>query len=412
MKDVFKQGQRAAIIAVTATVLFALAKAVVGLVSGSVVLMADAIHSGADSFSTFAAWIGLRIARKKPSGKFPYGFYKAENISALLISILILFAGYSIVRESFSKISMEYELSIPVIAASVAILDAIVMFIVGTYEMKVGKRINSQSLTADGKESRMHLLSSSLVLVGLVSNFLGIHYLEGIMGIFISLFIFQVGIETAKDSIFALMDVSPDKEVEKKIRNILNEVSGLRDFKNLKLRKSGPFIFGEVRAKIGKSIDIKRAHEISDDIERKIKKKVETVDSFVISFEPFEMEKQKVCIPIEGDNKLDSMISNYFGRADNFMFLKIDNKEIKDYYIKQNPYKKEKIRVGLKTSLFVTKERIDSIITREVGPISLHTLRDGIVDIYHGQKGTVRDNIEKLLSNKLSSLKKPTKEKA
>ena len=412
MEDVFKQGQKAAIIAVLVTVFFALAKAVVGFISGSVVLMADAIHSGADSFSTFTAWFGLRIARKKPSGKFPYGFYKAENISALLISVIILFAGYSIARESFSKISMEYELSIPIIAASVAVLDAVVMFIVGTYEMGIGKRINSQSLTADGKESRMHLFSSSLVLVGLISNFLGIHYLEGIMGIFISLFIFQIGIETARDSVFALMDVSPDKKVEKKIKDVLNGISGLRSFEKLKLRKSGPFIFGEVKAKIGKSIDVKRAHEISDDIENEIKKKVETVDSFVISLEPFETEKQKVCIPIKEDNGLDSMISNYFGRADNFIFLKVDGKEIKDYYIKQNPYKKDEVRAGLKTSLFVTTEKIDSIITREVGPISLHTLRDGIVDIYHGQEGTVKENIEKLLGNKLPSLKKPTKEKA
>ncbi len=411
MQDIFTQGKKATMKAALATVFFAVAKAVVGLASGSVVLLADAIHSAADSFSTFAAWFGLKIAQRKPSEKFPYGFYKAENITAFLISLLILFAGYSIVKESYQKIFVDYELGVPLIAISVAILDAIVMFIVGTYEMKVGKKINSQSLVADGKESRLHILSSSIVLVGLVSKVAGIGYLEGVMGIILSLFIFQVGIEAARDSIFALMDVSPSKDIEKKVEDILNKVSGLREFENLRLRKSGPFVFGEVKAKIGKSIDVKRAYEISTKIEKDIKNKIGIVDSFVVSLEPFETGKKKICVPIRQGKDLNTEVADHFGRADNFIFLETDKREIKDFYIKENPYKEEKIRAGLKASLFVIKEKIDSIITKEMGPISIHTLRDNIVDVYLAKDGTVKNNINLLFDNKLELLKEPTKEK-
>jgi len=285
------------------------------------------------------------------------------------------------------------------------------MFLIGSYEIKTGKKINSQSLIADGKESRMHLLSSSIVLVGIISVLFGIPYLEGGAGVLISLFIFYAGFESAKNSIFSLMDVSPDPEVEKKIKKILNQISGLRDFENLKLRKSGPFVFGEVEVKIGKAVSMDKANEISRNIEREIKKKIKTVDSFTVSFRPFETKKQKICIPVEVDKGLESEISLHFGRAPLFMFLEIEEGEVKRSYIKKNLYQKEEVRAGLAACEFVIQEKIDSIITKEMGPISLHTLRDNIVDVYRGIDKTVKQAIQNYSQGKLNFLKEPTREK-
>ncbi len=411
MADIFKEGQKATIIAGLVTILFAVAKMVVGLISGSIVLIADAIHSAADSFSTFFAWLGLRIAQKEPTKKFPYGYYKAENIAAFLIAGLILFAGFSIIRESISKIFTEYQLNIPLIAVGVAVLDAIVMFSIGTYEVKIGKKINSQSLIADGTESKMHLFSSSIVLVGLFSTWYKFLPLEGVMGILISLFIFKIGITSAKDSIFALMDVSPSREIEDKIKKILKDISGLRSFENLKLRKSGPFIFGEVEAKIGKTVNVRRAHEISDNIEREIKKKIKSIDSFIVTISPYQTKKQKICIPLDEDKALDSEISDHFGRAKKFIFLEVEEGKIKNYYLKNNPYQKKEVRAGLETSSFVVKEKIDSIIAKEMGPISFHTLRDNIVDVYKGIDGNVKEIINNFSEGKLKPLIIPTRKK-
>jgi len=412
MTDIFKQGQKATIIATLITIIFAIAKAIAGFISGSIVLIGDAIHSAADSFSSFFAWIGLKIAQKKPTEKFPYGFYKAENIAALLISFLILFAGYEIIKESIHKLSISYQLNIPIIAIGVALLDAIVMFFIGSYEVRTGKKINSQSLIADGKESKMHLFSSTIVLIGLISAWFKILYLEGIMGILISLFIFKIGIDSAKDSIFSLMDVSPNPEIEKKIKKVLNQISGLRNFENLKLRKSGPFIFGEVEARVRKTVNVKKANEISKSIEEKIKKKVKTVDSFTVSFKPFETKKQKICIPIEENKELDSKISSYFGRAPLFMFLEVEEGKVRESYVKDNPFQKEEVRAGLKVCEFVIQEKIDSIITKEMGPISLHTLRDNIVDIYKGIDETVKQALQNYSQGKLGFLEEPTREKS
>jgi len=409
--NIFNQGQKTTLIAAGVTVFFAISKAIIGLISGSVVLLGDAVHSFADSFSSFAAWFGLKIAKKEPTEKFPYGFYKAESIAAFLISLLIIFAGYSIVRESIGKIFSQQELNIPLLAIGIAVLDAVLMFLVGSYEIKVGKKINSQSLTADGKESRMHIFSSLVVLIGLISVLLNIPYLEGVMGILVSLFVFQAGIESAKDSVFSLMDVSPDPAIEKKIKNILDKISGLADYENLKLRKSGPFVFGEVEGKIRKTVNVKKANEISKAIEKEIKSKVKTVDSFTISFRPFETKKQKICIPTKEKKELGSKISSHFGRSSYFLFVEVERGKIKGFYNKENPYKDDKVRAGLKACDFVMKEKIDSIITKEMGPISFHTLRDNIVDVYKGVDETVKKAIDNYSKGKLDFLETPTRKK-
>jgi len=410
-KDILKKGQKATLIAGLTTLFFALAKGVVGLISGSTILLADAVHSGADAFSTATAWFGLKIAKKEPTEKFRYGFYKVENIAALLISGLIFFAGATIIIRSLEKFSVEYEINIPFVAIGLAILDAIFMFLVGTYEMKEGKKINSQSLIADGRESKLHIYSSSLVFIGLISSYFGFFYIEGIFGILISFIIFHAGFQSARDSIFALLDVSPSKEIEKKIRFILKENSNLEDFQDLKLRKSGPFIFGEVRVKVKKKLSVEGAHEISARIEAKIKKSIKEIDSFLISIEPYKSSVFKICIPIKNNQGMNSEIPEHFGRADNFIFLLIEEGVVTKQTVKKNPFREKKIRAGLSIVERIMKENIDIVITQQIGPISLHTLGDGLIEIYQTKENKVGDAVESFIQGKLEELKSPTRKK-
>lgn len=411
MEDLFQKGKKTTLVAGAGTFFFAIAKGVIGFLSGSVVLLGDAVHSAADGMSTILAWIGLRIAQKDPTGKFPYGFYKVENISALFISFLIFYAAFHIITESLNKLSASYQLELPVLAISIAVLDGIVMFLIGSYEIRSGKEISSQSLIADGSESRLHLLSSSIVVVGLVAALFEIPYLEGIAGIVIGLFIIEAGFDALKDAIFALMDVSPSKEVEQKIKEVLNEVSGIQEFVNLKLRKSGPFVFGEVEAKVRKSVNVTRAHEISESIEEKVKEETPKIDSFSVKFVPFETDKQRICVPVDEDQQLNSKISSHFGRASNYMLLDIEKDEINNFEVIENPYQDKEKRAGLAASKMLLKKNIDSIVVSQIGPISLHTLRDNIVDVYKTEEKGVKEIVAAYTNDDLSKLKEATREK-
>jgi cation diffusion facilitator family transporter len=411
-EEKLKKARKVALVAGLTTIFFAVAKALVGFISGSIVLMADAVHSAADSFATFFAWLGLRIAQKKPTEKFPYGFYKVENITALIISGLILFAGFEIIKESINKIFALGGLNNPLIAVGVAFLDAIVMFFIGSYEVKAGKKVDSQSLIADGRESRMHLFSSTIVLIGLFARWFGIMYLEGIMGILISLFIFAVGIESAKDAIFVLMDVSPRKEIEKKVTRAIQSVSGIEEFFDLRLRKAGPFIFGETKVGIRKSVEVQRAHEFAEKVEKIVKEKVPQIDSFTIHVEPFRSNWRHLAIPVRENDGLKSRISNRFGRSPYFLFLNLKAGQIKGFYFLKNPYKEKSVRAGLSAAKLIMEQKSDVLITPEIGEISFYTLRDYLVDLYQAKGKTAKEVIDYFIAGKLSQLGRPTKEKA
>lgn len=410
-KEILEKGKTTAKRVAIGTSFFAVAKTLIGFISGSIALLSDAFHSIGDVVEIFFVWLGFKISERKPTEKFPYGFYKAESIVALIVSALILYVGFEIAQESYQRIFTTYSLRIPQVALGIAILDAIFIYFLGRYEEKIGREINSQSLIADGKESKLHIISSSLVIFGIIFSYFGISRIEGVIGILLSLFVFKVGFESLKDAIYSLMDVSPSKAVEKKIKDIFKSMAQVEDFSNLRLRKSGPFIFGEVKIRVKKFLEVKRAHEIADEIEEEVKTKVSQLDSFLIHLEPAKKLKQKIIIPVKEKSGLNSQIDEHFGRAKFFVILKTKKDKIESLEFKENPFKEKKIRAGLSVVRFLSEEKPDVVLTKEIGPISLHTLRDNLIEVHKVEKGTVIQIMEDFFQNRLIRLKKPTRKK-
>lgn len=383
-----------------------------GFLSGSVILITDALHNAADLITTFASWFGLRISQRKPTERFPYGYYKAESLATLFVSGFILYAAFELLLEGYSKLFELSELVMPFQALGMALVSAIVSFFISRYMKKVGNEVNSQSLVASSQERTTHVFSSAIIFVAILSTLYNVPYVEGIIIMLFSLLVLKIGIFTAKDSIFALMDVTPSKEIEKGVKKILGSIAGIEGFENLKLRKAGPFMFGEVNVKIRKYVDVKRARDIADNIENKIKEEIGQINSLTIQIEPYETEKRKLVIPIKRDKGLDSEIMEQFGRANYFIFVTIDKKKgkVESTYVKENPYKEKLVRAGFAAVNFIVKEKHDILITSEIGGISFHTLRDHLVDIYKIKGKNVREAVDNFVNNKLERLTKPTKE--
>ncbi len=407
-----KEGEKSAEIISLITILLTLGKGIIGFLSGSMILITDALHSATDLITILASWFGLRIARRKPTEKFPYGYYKAENLATLFISIFIIYTAFEFLLDGYLKLFTLTELTMPLEALGIAFISIIVSYFMSKYLKKMGEKINSQSLIANSKERLIDVFSSTIVFIGILLTFYKIPYTEGIITMGISILILKMGLSVGKDSIFALMDVSPSKDIEKEIKEIINSSEGIEGFKNLRLRKSGPFVFGEVKIKIKKNIDVKRAHEIADKIENEIKEKIEEIDSFTIHIEPYEKEEVRIAIPIKFDKGLDSEVMEKFGRSNYFIFINLNKKEgkIKSVYVKENPYKEKLTKAGFSLVKFLIKEKIDILITKEIGGISFHTLRDNLIEIYKAEGKTVKEIINNLIQNNLKYLDKPTKE--
>jgi len=403
----FRRGFKVSFIALVLTLILAITKGLIGYYSDSLLLISDAFHSASDLMIISMAIIGIKISSRKADEKFPYGYYKAENISTLFISLFIIFAGYEIAVEGYRRIFQFHIIRMPFIAMATAFFSVLISYYLSIMLDREGKREGMQSLIAVGRERKMDSLSSVGVFAGIILGYYHIRYVEGIFSIMIALLILKTGVENAINAVYALMDFSPQKEKEK-VEKILMEFEEIEGFDNLKLRKSGPFLFGEGTIFVRGGYEVKKAHSIADSLEEKIKREIPIMDSFTLHIEPPKKRMVKVAIPVEKGN-----ISPHFGRAEEFRIYEVDmeEKQIKKEWKMKNPYVRKKVRAGLALGKKLLSEDIDVLITEEIGEISFYTLKNEGVEIYYSSISSPEKAIEDFMEGKLEVAKEPSKER-
>ncbi|MHA1789139.1 MAG: cation diffusion facilitator family transporter [Candidatus Helarchaeota archaeon] len=407
-----RKGQKASIIVFFISIGLVIIKFIGGIISNSSSLMSDALNSGSDSIVMIGTWIGLRIAQKKPTNKFQYGFYRAESLVTLGVAAFIIIGAFELIIEGYIRLFSIPNIEFPVQSSIIAIISAFFASISSLYLIHTGNKINSQLLIASGKERMGDIFISIAVFISIILSYFMIPFIDGITSIIISILILRIGILTSKDAIFALMDISPSKKIEEKIKSIIKNISTINSFDALKLRKAGPFVFGEITIKLKKNMDVERASEISEDIIRKIRANIKEIIQFSVYIKPSELKKYKIVIPIDDENGLESIISKHFGRAKRYLIVIVENDRILDYYSIENEFVNKNIRAGLITIKNLLKEDINIIITNQLGEISFHTLHDHLIDIYQFPAiDKVKNVLQNFFENKLTRLKKPTKEK-
>jgi predicted Fe-Mo cluster-binding NifX family protein len=220
--------------------------------------------------------------------------------------------------------------------------------------------------------------------------------------------IIKIGYQNAKIAIYSLMDASLDEDLEKNIRKTILQIKNIKDISSLKLRQSGLFIFGDVSIKLLENINVKRAHDISDQIENEVKARFPEIESLLIHVEPYKQNMIKILLPIAQDNGMESELVDHFGRAKYFLFVSLKDKKVVSYYTKENIYIKEKVRAGLSTAKNILDEKVNVLLTREIGEISFHILRDHFVDIYLVKSNNVKQSVDDFIEDKLERLDSST----
>lgn len=405
-----RKGQQVALYASVATVLLASVKAVVGYLAGSVLLIADAVHSGTDVLCILASWLGLKLAARKPTDKFPYGFYKAESLATLLVSLIILYAGSQILLEGLGEVRSAPALALPYVAMAVALASAAFSWILARVERKVGKKTNAQSLVANADHTQMDALSSLLVFMALAASHAGVHYIGGGLAIAFAGLIFWVGITNGRVALYSLMDASLDPEMEQAMVAVVQGIPGVLEVHDLRVRHAGPYCFGETHLHLRKSLDIARGHEIAEKVAAKVKERFPSVDTFATHIEPHVSRERRVMVPVRDDSGLDSEVMGHFGRAAYFLFAQIDDHRIAEFEVKPNNFRDQPVRAGLNVvKHFLEAEKIDALVTQEIGEIGFHALRDHYVEVYRSQEGrTAREVLLDFAEGRLESLTAPT----
>jgi len=393
----------------TLTLVFlSILKGIVGFYSGSAALIADAIHTSLDIFTSLAVWIGLKLSMRGSEEKFPYGYYKADNLVSLFVSIIILFSGVELVREALLNITGPVEMKLQGIALGTAVFSVMTMYALSQYKLRVGKQIDSQALIADAIHSYTDVFSSLIVAITIAGSILGMPWLDSVGVLVISFMIFKLGIGMARDSILTLMDAWLDKDSITRIRKNVDSIQGVKKVDEIRLRKSGLVVFGEIEIEIEGDASLKRVEMLSGEIEKMVKNEVKNLEHLVINVKPEKVSVMKIAVPVLMQEGLHSKVSRHFSKAPYFLFIELENNHIKSWNLSENPAAGLEKKKGLKAAEFLKNQGVNVLIAGEIGEAPFHTLRDNFVKLL--QMPEEVEDVEKVVENvsELNMLTSPT----
>lgn len=256
-------------------ILLFIGKLLVGLLSNSIAILADAFNNLSDAGSSIITLIGFKIAGQKPDSDHPFGHGRLEYISGLLVSLIIIYMGIELVRTSFNRILHPEDLTFSPILLVILIASIIIKFYMYIYNRSISKMINSAAMMATAKDSLSDTISTFVVLTcTLLSHYYGMH-LDGICGIVVGVFILFTGYQAAKETIDPLLGQAPDPEFVSRIEEIVMsspEVIGIHD---LIVHNYGPGrVMISVHAEVPADGDILVMHDAIDVIEHSLREKL------------------------------------------------------------------------------------------------------------------------------------------
>ncbi|MGC9151534.1 MAG: cation diffusion facilitator family transporter [Microbacter sp.] len=274
------------VFSVAAALFLAVFKLIVGLATNSLGILSEALHSGLDLIAAIITLAAVNISDKPADREHHYGHGKIENFSALIEALLLLLTCSWIIYEAIHRLTHpSFQLTVNVWSYTVVIV-AIGIDITRSISLKrVAKKFNSQALEADALHFSSDILSSLVVLIGLIGAQLGFKATDAVAGLIVAIIVIVISSRLAKRAVDQLLDKSP-KEIEQQIIVVLGQNQEITGFHDLKIRSSGGDIFVDVSIHVAPEQSIQTAHNIADRIEKQISNAVRFKTHVTIHIEP------------------------------------------------------------------------------------------------------------------------------
>lgn len=268
------QTTKIAVLSIVSNSFIVLLKLIVGLFTGSVAVISEAIHSLLDLVASIIAFFSVKISNRPPDKEHPYGHGKFENISGTIETILIFVAGVWIIVESVEKLIHPTAIKLPLIGVAVMLIGAIINWIVGKKVKKAGDESHSVAMQSNA----LHLLTDVYSSLGVAISLLlvsmtGWKFLDSLIGIGIALYIMKESFELGKKSFTPLLDAGLSTEEINQIKEVLAcYKTKYIEYHDLRTRRSGAEEHIDFHLVLPSSMSIKEAHILCDQIEESIKK--------------------------------------------------------------------------------------------------------------------------------------------
>lgn len=262
--------KKAAMSSIVAALFLTTMKFVVGILTFSLGIISEAIHSLLDLLAAVITFVSVSMSDKPADREHQYGHGKIENLSAFLESVLLVITCGWILYEAVSRLlANNADVKVTVWSYIVVIASMLIDISRSRMLFKAAKHNNSQALEADAIHFSTDILSSGVVLLGLVCSHFGYYKADAISAIGVAIIVLTISYRLGKRAIDVLLDRVPDGLTEK-VEEQLKSDGDIIEFHDLKIRVAGPDTFVKVNVHINPDLDIAAAHDICDKIEQKI----------------------------------------------------------------------------------------------------------------------------------------------
>lgn len=312
-----KVGRRAGIVGICANILLFAMKIAVGVVSGSVSVIADAVNNLSDAGSSVFVFVGYILSSKPADKEHPYGHARMEHLCGLFISVIITVLGIEMLRDSVSGLAEGGSgATFSAISVAIMVMTMAVKGAMALYYHHQAVKIDSQALKASAIDSLGDIFATAAVVIGmLISPFTG-PYTDSILGCIIAVYIIVMGIKLVKEASDTLLGTAPDAEFISDIAAKIRAYPGVCGIHDLLVHSYGAArCFVSVHVEVDADIDVMQTHDMIDNIENDFRR--ERGIDLVIHMDPIQLSDPKVgklhdevsCIVSEISKKYSSSVS-------------------------------------------------------------------------------------------------------
>jgi len=273
-------------------------KVVVGVITGSISILAQAVDSFLDLFAIGIIFFAVSIATKPADEEHPFGHGKVEDIAAVIQAVLIFIAGGLIIYSAVRRIMSGTAIELTEAGIGVMLVSIVVSVFLSRHLLKVSRATDSMALEASARNIAADVYSAAGVLVGLVAiRFTGLNIIDPIIALLVALFILKVAYDVLRRSFGGLVDVKLPEAEENVIRSSIMEHAGeLVDFHELRTRKAGRQRYIDLHLVMPRNVSVEEAHRMCDHLEQDIEIKLKHA-SVTIHVEPCSEECDQCPIP-------------------------------------------------------------------------------------------------------------------
>ncbi|QUA53408.1 cation diffusion facilitator family transporter [Aristaeella lactis] len=265
---------KTSIIGIIANVFLAGFKAAIGLLSNSIAITLDAVNNISDAGSSLITIVGAKLAGREPDKKHPFGYGRVEYLSAMIISVIVLYAGITSLVESVKQIIHPETPDYSVISLVIVAVAVVVKFFLGRYVKATGEKVNSDSLINSGEDARLDAVISASTLVAAVIFLASGLSLEAWLGAIISLIIIKSGVEMLKETVSRILGENNDPELAKVIKQTVRSFPDVQGAYDLVLHNYGPDAWnGSIHIEIPDTYSADKLDALIRDIEETVYRK-------------------------------------------------------------------------------------------------------------------------------------------